>query len=126
MMKNYCKLNNCTINDYTTALLSNTMYEYFEKNDTIDGKTYAIPDSIDIGMPVSLRQPFKKLEDVRMVNDFCAFGTSIPIRKTMDEALPILKKHFTALRKSLDVYGMLEVFSISVNLPFMMPRMKSP
>jgi len=29
-MKKYCKANKCSINDYTTALLSCTLYEYFE------------------------------------------------------------------------------------------------
>jgi NRPS condensation-like uncharacterized protein len=56
-MKAFCKSVGCTINDYTTAVISNTLYEYFQnhKNEQFNGSTYDIPQSIDIGMPYSLR-----------------------------------------------------------------------
>lgn len=54
-MKTFCKANSCTVNDYTTALISNTLYEYFDKNRVVDGVEYPIPDFISIGMPFSLR-----------------------------------------------------------------------
>ena len=57
-----------------------------------------------------------------MVNDFAALPVDIVIRNTMDEALPLLKKQFLEMRTSLDVFGVLEVFNISVNLPFTLPR----
>ena len=121
-MKQFCKQNSCTIHDYTTSVLSNTLYEYMEKHSVVDGKEFKIPDYITCCMPVSLRQPFEKLEDVRMVNDFVALPTYIKIRKTLDEVLPILKAEFRRMRTSLDVYGCLETFRISVNLPFTLPR----
>ena len=31
-IKQFCRLNDCTVNDYTTALISNTLYEYFENH----------------------------------------------------------------------------------------------
>lgn len=33
-MKAYCKANGCTINDYTTSLLSLTMHDYFKVYET--------------------------------------------------------------------------------------------
>ena len=39
-MKTFCKANSCTVNDYTTALISNTLYEYFDKNRVVDGVEY--------------------------------------------------------------------------------------
>lgn len=31
-IKSWCKNNGCTVNDYSCALLSTTLYEYFEKH----------------------------------------------------------------------------------------------
>ena len=122
-IKEFCKENECTIHDYTTSVLSNTFYEYFEKHSEIDGKTWKTPDYITCCMPVSIRTPFGiKIEDVKMNNDFVALPVYIKIRKSLDEALPILKTEFKRLRTSLDVFGCLETFRISVNLPFTLPR----
>lgn len=57
-----------------------------------------------------------------MVNDFVAYPINIKIRKTLDEVMPILKADFKRMRTSLDVYGCLETFRLSVNLPFTLPR----
>ena len=54
-MKTYCKANGCTINDYTTSLISNTLYEYMENHPEIDGTRFEIPDFVSLGMPFSLR-----------------------------------------------------------------------
>lgn len=42
-MKAYCKQQNCTINDYTTAVISNTLYDYFERHRSVNGKEFKIP-----------------------------------------------------------------------------------
>jgi hypothetical protein len=65
-----------------------------EKHKVVDGKKYEIPDYIDLGMPVSLRQPFKKIEDVRMINDFVSIPIKMPIRKSFLEALGDIKPRF--------------------------------
>ena len=52
-MKKYCKENNCTINDYTTALLSNSLYEYLTLHKA-HGKTDCPPE-ICISLPYSMR-----------------------------------------------------------------------
>jgi hypothetical protein len=43
-----CKQLDCTHNDFMTALLSNTLFEYFKKNGEKHSK-------IDVGMPYSMR-----------------------------------------------------------------------
>lgn len=73
-------------------------------------------------MPYSLRQPFEKLQDIKMVNDFAALPVEIKIKQDFGEALEIFKKQFKAMRTSLDVFGVLQVFNVSVNLPFTLPR----
>lgn len=75
-----------------------------------------------MGMPISLRTPFQRFEDVRMVNDFCAMPITIPIRRTLNEAIEPISRTFKRLRNSFDVFGVFEVFRISVNLPFTLPR----
>jgi hypothetical protein len=42
-------------------------------------------------MPFSLREPLKKLSDVKMANDFAALPIEIAIRDNFDEALSIFK-----------------------------------
>jgi len=121
-MKTYCKANGCTINDYTTSLISNTLYEYMENHPEIDGTNFEIPDFVSLGMPFSLRQPEARIEDFKIVNDFAAVPLNIKIRKTLNESLSILKKQFQQMRTSLDVFGVLQVFNFSVHLPFTLPR----
>ena len=61
-IKAVAKANGATVNDFITALISNTIYKYFEehRNDKFEGiKTgpngFEIPKKINIGMPFSLR-----------------------------------------------------------------------
>lgn len=60
--KEVCKKNQCTINDFMTAVLSVTFHEYFTKHqhDQISGynngaEGFKIPKKINLGMPFSLR-----------------------------------------------------------------------
>ena len=66
LMKKYCKSNGITINDYTTSLLSTSLYEFFEKEkerqkSINSSKVYEIPDTINVGLPFSMRQPVQRL-----------------------------------------------------------------
>lgn len=73
-IKDYCKSKGCTVNDYCSSLLSVSLYKYFEREErrAIDAgdKAYKMPKSINCAVPFSLRQPFKTIQDVKMVNDF--------------------------------------------------------
>lgn len=64
-LKKYTKENKCTINDYSVALLSVSLHEYFkleEKRAVETGaKVYAMPKTLNMSLPFSLRQPFKSL-----------------------------------------------------------------
>ena len=77
-MKACCKSIGCTINDYTTAIISNTLYEYFDnhKNDSYEGKKYGMVDYVDLAMPFSLRQPKKTIQEIRLENDLA----TLPVR----------------------------------------------
>jgi hypothetical protein len=54
-VKAFCKEQSCTINEFTTALLSQTIHEYMTKHPTVDGKDLAVPDQIRIANAYSLR-----------------------------------------------------------------------
>jgi len=74
-LKTFCKSKEVTINDYWCALLSNSLYQYFEnhKNEKFGG----IPSYVSMAMPYSLRQPPKDKKDVKLVNDFIAVPIQI-------------------------------------------------
>ena len=102
------------------ALLSNTLFEYFDNHKSEDGGR--IPSTINIGMPFSLRQPSKNLQDVKLVNDFITIPVTIPIKKELDEVLPKIKKQFSALKVSMDPFGFLYSFTLLVMLPFTLSK----
>lgn len=62
-LKALAKANGATVNDFMTAVLSNTIYKYFDdhKNEKFEGvkcvgpNGFNIPKKINIGMPFSLR-----------------------------------------------------------------------
>ena len=106
------KKKTCSLNDYMMAVLSNTLYEYFENHKSEDGGR--IPKSINIGMPFSLRQPSKTLKDIKTVNDFITVPITIPINKELEDVLPNIKSQYKALKTSLDPFGFLYSFSLVV------------
>jgi hypothetical protein len=121
-MKTYCKKVGCTMNDYTTALIGASFHEYMTKYQTDDnGKSYPIPDYINVLIPFSLRQPARNTKEFKMCNEFVAIPMTIPIKSQFSEVLTGVKKIFSSLRNSPDPYGMFEFFSILVNLPFIIP-----
>jgi hypothetical protein len=64
-MKTYCKKVGCTINDYCASLLAISMREYLENEEQRQIKSgeeaFAVPKSIRLAIPFSLRQPFNQL-----------------------------------------------------------------
>lgn len=81
----YCKLNKCTVNDYTTSLIGSSLHEYFEKHPHVGG----IPKSVLFTMPFSMRMPVLSLKDVKMRNEANGVCLELPIRKDIKEILPI-------------------------------------
>ena len=57
-IKKFCKAKNTTVNDHTAAILSQTMYDYFKEK----GEGGEVPKTINIGVPFSLRKPFKEIK----------------------------------------------------------------
>lgn len=75
----------CTHNDFMTVLLSQTLHDYLkEKGDTVK--------SIDVALPFSIKQPSKKLKDMRLDNDMIGLHTNIKLFKDFDDGLKHFKK----------------------------------
>lgn len=135
-VKIYCKENKVTINDYCSSLLSTSLYEYFaneeqkaiqERDEKVDfphyKKVYKIPQTVNVAVPFSLRQPFKTIKDVKMTNDFGSLLIALQPTKKFSDALPAIQKQFNSLKGSLMPFGVLYSTKISVTLPFLMPKM---
>jgi hypothetical protein len=86
-IKKFTKATGSTINDYIGALLGTGLHDYFTKHQNEKGVQYKIPSEIDTLIPFSFRQPVKEVKDVKLLNDFCAVGCKLTIKKTMEEAL---------------------------------------
>jgi len=63
-MKDLCREVGCTLNDYTSTLLSITLYEYMERR----SNQYEIPETINISSAFSMRAPVEKTKDIEMTN----------------------------------------------------------
>ena len=73
-------------------------------------------------MPFSLRQPVQKLEDMKLNNDFAALPISIGIHHHFSIAIEEFKKKFRKMRTSLDPFGVLYTFYMSISFPFTLPK----
>lgn len=122
-IKAFCKQRGCTVNDYISAVMSNSFYEYFERHQEEDGKIFTRPTKVQLGMPVSMRQPMVHIEDVRMTNEMIAFPAVIPVLKSMDEALPPIMAYFKKLRRSIRIYGEYKLVNMSMHSIFTIPRL---
>ena len=71
-IKKLCKQLGCTHNDMMTTLMSNTFYEHFKNN----GEKY---DSINAGIPFSLKKPSEKIKEIRMENDMVGLSVNIKL-----------------------------------------------
>lgn len=90
-MKAFCKNNKCTINDYCAAIFSWTLTEYFalEEKRALENneKVYKVPKTVRLAIPFSLRQPFEKVTDVKMLNDFGSLFIDLKCTDNFDESL---------------------------------------
>ena len=86
-IKKFTKATGSTINDYIGALLGTGLHEYFSKHQEENGIKYKIPNDIDTLIPFSFRQPVKEVKDVKLINDFCAVGCKITVKKSIYDAM---------------------------------------
>lgn len=103
--------------------MSTTFFEYFERHKELNGKKFKRPAYVQLGMPISMRQPMDRIEDVRMTNEMIAFPTEIPVIQTFEEALPPIVAYFKKLRKSIRIYGELKLTNMSMYSIFQIPRL---
>lgn len=59
---------------------------------------------------------------MKMYNDFINFPCQIPVRKSLDESLAIIKPFFNGLKRSMRPYGSLYAFNVLANMPYLLPR----
>ena len=90
-MKEYCKKHSCTINDYTTCLLSCAMHSYLTQEQQRmkdDGELIIpCPKSIRVAVPFSFRQPFKRVKDIKMNNDFGSMLVELKLFSDVNDSL---------------------------------------
>ena len=126
-MKDYCKANKCTINDYCSSILSVSLYEYFEQEELKANQkgltAYSIPKYIHMAVPFSLRQPFKRLRDVKLNNDFGSILIDLQPFKEFDDALPEIRKLYDKLKGSLMPFGVVMTTKISMAFPYLIPKL---
>lgn len=91
------------------------MHEYFHSN----GENL---ERIEIGLPISLRQASKSIKDFKLNNDMVGLPVTLELFKDFDKGLKHYKKYLGNLKNSLDPFGVLYLFAISIYLPFVLPR----
>lgn len=64
----------------------------------------------------------KELKNLKINNDFAALPLKIGVYEEFEQALNAFKKQFKAMRTSLDPFGVLYVFKMTVSLPFILPK----
>ena len=61
------------------AVLGTSLYEYLDSHKDDKNGPFKVPNCIDTLIPFSFRQPVKKLEDIKLMNDFAAVGVKLAI-----------------------------------------------
>ena len=82
-----------------------------------------MPKNIKMAVPFSLRQPFKSLAEVKMINNFGSILIHLVPYPTFAEALTTIKTTFAVLKNSLQPFGVLYSTKISVMFPYKMGKM---
>ena len=113
------QIRNCTVNDYTTTLLSTALFEYFETHQSEGQK---LPKSFTVGMPFSLREAPAEKQNVRLNNDFASMPVEIKLFKHFDDGIDHFKTLFGNMKNSLAPFGVYSSFRITTNLPYRLPK----
>jgi len=113
------------MNNYTGALLSCALHEYFTNNTNSsfegDTKVYKVPKTINVAMPFSIRDKPKSVDGIKMVNDFAPVYVTMPLCQNMSEGIKVVSKEFNSFKGSLEPFGMKALSVVSAWLPFSMP-----
>lgn len=123
-MKAYCKKKECTINDYTTSILSCALQAYFKEEEKEGGKdAIPTPESVHVTIPFSFRQPVANIQDIKMCNDFGGMLLDMKLFGNINEAIPHFKSLFYSMKGSLDMFGILLMTKLTASLPFSLSKM---
>lgn len=118
-MKEVAKNLGCTINDLSMTLLSISCYEFFETwNKEKPDLHEDMPERIGFFLPFSLRQPAKSIDQIEVNNDTTMLFMHLPIRKDVQNALPLIKKMTNKLKTSLLPFSFKVAGQILWNIPF--------
>ena len=117
-IKKYCKAKKTTVNDHTAAILSQTMYDYFSEK----GEDNVVPESINVGVPFSLRKPVKEIKNVKLDNDFASLALTLELHSKYDDAIVHTKKMFNYLKSSLQPFGSYYGMHFQNSMPFNISR----
>ena len=91
-VKKFAKQNQLTINDLVMSSLSSAMHEYLE------GKEH----KISICLPANVRFEFyQKYQDIKLENKFSVIPLTIPLKKTMQEAYPVVTEVSRYIKSSV-------------------------
>eukprot|EP00356_Strombidium_inclinatum_P016716 CAMPEP_0170504972 /NCGR_PEP_ID=MMETSP0208-20121228/49473_1 /TAXON_ID=197538 /ORGANISM="Strombidium inclinatum, Strain S3" /LENGTH=188 /DNA_ID=CAMNT_0010785533 /DNA_START=751 /DNA_END=1317 /DNA_ORIENTATION=- len=122
-MKAYCHSRKISVNDYMAAVLCVALHDYFSENTKTDsnGKLYPVPKDINVGMPISMRQPESKIENIRMENDISSIPIRFCVTPDFEEALKYQRAKFEAMKKSIFSFGPVFTGQFTASLPFLLP-----
>ena len=71
-MKNVSKYNEISLNDLFISILSNSLHAYFEKYKH-EAPAKANMEDLKFGLPFSLRENVKSMDELQINNDLCIF-----------------------------------------------------
>ena len=119
-VKKFCKqIANCTVNDYTTTLLSTALFEYLENHQEEGQK---LPEYFTVGMPFSLRETPADIYKVRLNNDFVCMLVDIKLFKHFDDGINHFKMLLGNMKNSLAPFGVYTCCRIATNIPYRLSK----
>ena len=112
MLKKKGKELNCSINDIISTCTSRMFKQYLveKANDT---KT----NNIRVTMPLSLRPPPKKINEVNLCNQFAIVPMDLKLVDDVDNGLRIIQKDMNAMKNSMEPLGHLYNTKVLMQLP---------
>ena len=81
------------------------------------------PKAVRVAVPFSFRQPFKRVQDIKMHNDFGSILVELKLFNELPEALTYYMKLFEKLKTSFAPFGVLLATKLTVALPFAIPKL---
>ena len=97
-LKTLAKQNGATFNDVMMAILSVSMYKYFESKGKIE-------DEITLGLPTSFKKLAKTAETLELDNSLSPLFFELRLTEDFTAALDDIKTQTAAMRNSFRPYG---------------------